>query len=239
MRISVIIPAYIDSEQDKVYLKCAIESVVNQTRKADEVIIVDDCSPLDIKDIIPEHFKYVRNKTNMGIGYTRQRGVDESTGDYVCFLSHDDVYHSNFIEIMENYSKKYPEKILYCGYYNINERGIITGRFVPPSFDNREDFIVAVWSWAYRNDMFTNFNCLFIPKKCFEIIRIDEKLRFGEDLKWVLMASKKFEFAYVPELLVYYRRHGGQETLKIMEEIAKNNEKIRKEVDRWWNEDNS
>ncbi|HEC65030.1 MAG TPA: glycosyltransferase family 2 protein, partial [bacterium] len=48
--------------------------------------------------------KTIRNKKNMGVGYTRQKGVEEASGDYICFLSSDDVWFIMLFKVLSKYS---------------------------------------------------------------------------------------------------------------------------------------
>lgn len=233
VRVSVIVPAYIRDEQGKAYLKECLDSIGAQTFKNFECIAVDDCSPVEIRELVEGHgFRYHRNEENQGIGYVRAKGVELAEGEYVSFLSHDDKWHPDFLKTMMAHARE--GKILYTNYYNIDPSGNVVSGFTAPRFEHREDFVVACQAWAERDDMFTMFSGLLIPKAVFEKVPIDPTLRIGEDLKFTLMASKLFEFRHIDAWLVFYRRHGAQETLKYLSKIRENNERIRLEVREWW-----
>ncbi|MTI89425.1 MAG: glycosyltransferase family 2 protein [Balneolaceae bacterium] len=94
--VSVIIPSF---NRPKM-LKRAIESVLNQSYTNLEVIVVDDCSETDT-EILVGKFKRVRllrNKTNKGPCYSRNRGIEESKGEFINFLDDDDIIYKNKIE---------------------------------------------------------------------------------------------------------------------------------------------
>lgn len=89
--MEIIIPAYNCTKT----LGVALDSLVAQTNKNFTVLIVDDCSSQDIYSIIEQYsdklnIRYVRNEQNVGCGMTRQRGMDETTADYIAFLDSDD-----------------------------------------------------------------------------------------------------------------------------------------------------
>ena len=232
MKVSVIIPVY---NQKPEYFKQAIESVINQTVKPHEIIIVDDGSdeqPLEFAlpdggDII----KIIRNKKNSGIGFSRQKGVDEATGDYIAFLSSDDIWDKKFLEVMINIAKEQPRKILYSSNYHIDREGNIMGKFEAPSYDDHEDFCMACFEAAYKNNMFVNFSTTFFPKEVFEKCKF--KYRFGEDLYFLLISMKDFQYHLVPQYLLKYRAVGNL-TSRIRHKIPENNEKIIKEVREYW-----
>lgn len=97
-RFSVIIPVY-NTEK---YLKKCLDSVVNQSYKDYEIIVVNDGSIDDSKKIIESYGKKIKcinfkDKKTIGPSYARNVGVSESTGDYILFLDSDDYYESNLL----------------------------------------------------------------------------------------------------------------------------------------------
>lgn len=97
--VCVIIPCYKDSKT----LDRAIKSVYSQSRKVDEIIVVNDCSPEteEIKKIIslyPE-LVYHRNDKNIGLAATRNVGIKKSKSDIITFLDADDEIHFKKIEL--------------------------------------------------------------------------------------------------------------------------------------------
>ncbi len=97
-KISVVIPVY----NGEKFIKEAIESALNQTVSPSEIIVVDDCSTDRTEEVVKkinsERIKYVKNKTNMGRSAARNIGVEVSTGEYIFFLDHDDIWKKNYIE---------------------------------------------------------------------------------------------------------------------------------------------
>ena len=230
MFITVIIPVW---NQKPEYLKEALESVINQTRKPDEIIIVDDGSDKPIIDDFTSStdIKIIRNEKNMGIGFSRQRGVDEATGDFITFLSSDDIWDEKFLEVMIKTAKEQPDKILYSSNYHIDRDGKTIFKFEPPSFDSHEDFCLASWEMAKKNTMGVNFSCVFIPKKVFE--KVQFKYRFCEDLYFLLFSMRDFEYFLVNQPLLKYRAMDNL-TSQIMDKIPEQNKKIRKEAMEYW-----
>ena len=230
MKVSVIIPTYNAKPE---YFTEAIDSVINQTVKPYEIIIVDDGSDAPIMGTLAssaDNIKIIRNEKNMGIGFSRQRGVEEATGDYIAFLSSDDIWDERFLEVMTKIAEQQPNKILYSNYFFIDDKSKIIGNAKVSGFDY-EDFCVACWENAERNTMFVNFSCVFIPKIVFDKIKF--KYRFGEDLYFLLISMKDFKYYFVPEYLLKYRVVGNL-TSKIFDKIPENNIKIRKEAMEYW-----
>lgn len=232
MKISVIIPVYNQKEE---YFKECIHSIINQTRKPDEIIIIDDGSDKPIIEDFTSStdIKIIRNKKNMGVGYSRQRGVDEATGDYIAFLSSDDIWDEKFLEVMIKTAIEQPGKILFSFNFHVNAEGKIIMKFEPPNYEDHEDFCLACLECAYRNTMFVNFSTTFFPKEVFEKVQFNKNLRFGEDLDFLLKSMKHFKYHLVPQYLLKYRVVDNL-TSRIRHKIGDNNEKIIKEVLEYW-----
>lgn len=109
--VSVGIPAY-----KSTYLSRAIDSVLRQTYRNLEIIIVNDCSPHDIEGIVGKYedqrIRYYVNEKNVGAedpGRNWNECLRRATGKYFCLLCDDDVYESTFVEEMLRLSEKYPQ----------------------------------------------------------------------------------------------------------------------------------
>lgn len=113
--ITVIIPTYNSSQ----YIKKAIESVLNQTYKDIELIIVDDCSTDNTIEIISKYnnninnFKIIANKQNMGVGISRKIGIENANGEYITFLDSDDYLLPNFLEINLTLAQQHDSDVVY------------------------------------------------------------------------------------------------------------------------------
>lgn len=96
MRISVIMPAY----NEEKYIKYSIDSLLNQTIRPDEIIIVDDGSSDRTKEICSSYGDPVRvfSKEHSGAGASRNFGVSKSTGDIIVFFDADMVAPPEYIE---------------------------------------------------------------------------------------------------------------------------------------------
>lgn len=107
MVVSVIIPLY----NGEKFIRKTIQSVLNQTYKDVEIVVADDCSTDNSKEVIFNEFGdligkkiiYVRNQKNMERSYTRNRGFEVSKGEYVFFLDQDDEWEEDYVVIKHLY----------------------------------------------------------------------------------------------------------------------------------------
>ena len=96
---SIIVPVYNTNES---YLKTTIESVINQSFKDYELIIIDDCSTVNYKIKNYNNIKYIKNETNKGTLYSRKIGAINSKGKYIIYLDSDDYLSNNALQVIYN-----------------------------------------------------------------------------------------------------------------------------------------
>lgn len=115
-KVSIIVPVY---NNEKFLNKC-IDSIINQTHKNTEIILVNDGSTDKSIQICKFYEKLdvriiVIDKKNGGVSSARNAGLKISSGDFVMFVDSDDIIHPQMIEIMLETSIKYKNSIVACG----------------------------------------------------------------------------------------------------------------------------
>lgn len=144
-KVSIGIPAYKPE-----FLEEAIASVLAQTFEDWELIIVDDCSPGDIRGIVGKfsdpRIRYYRNEQNLGAedpSYNWDKCVEYARGEYFCLLCDDDLYHPTFLEEMLKLTEQFPD----CNVFRargqlIDHDGNVTGKYPSsPLWESCEDYI--------------------------------------------------------------------------------------------------
>lgn len=126
-KISVIIPVY---KVEKYLSKC-LESVINQTYKNLEIILVDDGSPDKSGEICDKYASRderikVIHKENGGVARARNTGLDAASGDYIGFVDSDDWIEPDMYELLINNATKYDADISMCGETVYEEGKIIS-----------------------------------------------------------------------------------------------------------------
>ncbi len=104
--ISIVMPSYNTGK----YIAESIKSVLAQTYKDWELLIVDDCS-VDNTDAIVAEFhdtriRYFKNEKNSGAAVSRNRALREAKGKWIAFLDSDDLWHPNKLETQLSFMKK-------------------------------------------------------------------------------------------------------------------------------------
>lgn len=202
--VSVIIVVY----NGEKYIDEAIQSVLNQTCKDIELIVVDDGSTDNTREVVQKYNNiiYIYQK-NKGEGAARNLGIENSKGDYLAFLDADDLYEidkiekqskilneNNNIDIVYNDLKVVDEKLNYLN--TLKSEGI---------YDKREDLLANV---IYRQ-VIQGPICMMMRRKCIKGIKWSEELVYTVDYEYVLKLAFKYNFKYLEEPLYIYRRHGN------------------------------
>lgn len=163
--ISVIIPVYKVEE----YLNRCVDSVINQTYKNIEIILVDDGSPDNCPKICDDYAKKdkrirVIHKKNGGLSDARNAGIDIAKGEYFSFVDSDDYVEKNYISFLFNLAKKYNSELtMGKQYVRYSDKTIDTGSgniYELNSHDTLEkmlygeDFDVSAWAKLYKKELF-------------------------------------------------------------------------------------
>lgn len=116
-KISIIVPIY----NVEKYLDRCVQSLLNQTLKNIEIILVDDGSPDKCPQMCDDYAQKdtrikVIHKTNAGLGFARNSGLEIATGEYVAFVDSDDYVDTTMYEKLYNETINYKYDIVYCGF---------------------------------------------------------------------------------------------------------------------------
>jgi glycosyltransferase involved in cell wall biosynthesis len=124
-RFSIVIPAH----NGEKYLRLAIESALNQTRPADEVVIVDDASTDATAEIAKSYgnkIKYHFNREATGFVDAWNRAIEQASGDFVTILHQDDLLHPGYLEHIERAINRFSRvKHFYTACHYIDDNGSI------------------------------------------------------------------------------------------------------------------
>lgn len=180
IKISVIIPIY----NVEKYLKRCLNSVVNQSYKNIEIILVDDGSPDKSGEICDEYAKKdsrirVIHQQNAGLPEARNSGLKIATGDYIGFVDSDDYISIDMYECLASQVKRLNADIACCGIYRVFDEGRRiekTSRHKNEAVFSREEAFIefqlydsigpAAWNKIFRRNLFGDIR--FRPYKRLE-----------------------------------------------------------------------
>ena len=223
--VSIITPSY-NSEK---FIKETINSVISQTYKNWEMIIVDDVSSDNSCEIIElyskkdNRIKLIKLEKNSGPAVARNRAIQEAKGRYIAFLDSDDLWHKDKLTKQLSFMQEQDIALSYTSYYRIKEtsRKIIYQFYVPEKVD---------YSELLKQNIIGCLTAIYDTKKIGKVYmpNIDKRQDFG---LW-LNILKKVPYAYgLDEPLAYYRvRSASVSSNKIL--ASKYNWKLYREVEK-------
>ena len=209
--ISVIIPTY----NRAALLPRSINSVLSQTYKGFELIIIDDGSTDNTEDIVKgfsdKRIRYYRQKHNKGGPAALNVGIKLAKGELISFQDSDDEW---LPEKLEKHVRKFSEVgedvgVIYCGYELLYERTReVAQRSIP---DEKGDVSKRMFIGCISGTI-----TLVLRASCFEKTGLfDEKMKSCYDWDLLIRVAKYYKFDYVPEILAKAYIHGKQNSTNL------------------------
>lgn len=204
-KISIIVPIYNTSK----YLNKCIDSIINQTEKDIEIILINDGSTDNSEEIIKEYndkrIRYFKKK-NSGIGSTRNMGIRKATGDYLMFIDSDDYIAYDCVEKFYNFAKDTKSDLVVSDFYkdvNRNFELIKIQDFESSTLKDNPNIInyinLGPCNKIYKRELLKN-------------IEFEENLKY-EDVPFLIKALKKAnKISKINEGLSYYVIHSNSQT---------------------------
>ena len=201
--VSVIIPTFGRNQ----YIIRAINSVLNQTYKNFEIIIVDD-NNAESKDraelekimnnLNDERIKYIKHKKNMNGAVARNTGIKNSLGEYITFLDDDDIFVENRLEKLVNKLKENNEyDAVYSNVFLECNNKLEKYEKVIPQESNHQLELLKLNSFIG-----TGSNMFFTKKSVEKVGDFDEKFNRHQDLEYLVRFLNKFKILGINEYLV-------------------------------------
>jgi len=211
--VSIIMPAY-NAEK---YISEAIESVISQTYENWELIVIDDCSTDNTKNIIEiyqntdERIKPIYLTKNSGKpSKAKNHGLKIAVGNFIAFLDSDDIWMpeklAKQVEVMQ---KNNSYGLCYTGGFWIDEQGNKIKSFLP-RYRNGDVFYKMLKHYELNNQS------VFITKEALlnTLGQFNETITIGEDYNLFMHIMKTYKTCSIQEHLIKYRIHGGAITKK-------------------------
>lgn len=218
-KVSVILPVYNGEDN----IAKAIDSVLKQTYKNIELVIVNDCSTDHTQQILDEwagkdsRIKLVMNPCNLKLPKTLNAGFAIASGEYLTWTSDDNLYKENAIGVMAKYLDEHIDVgMVYTDYTNIDARDEELGEFIVPDADYMPFGNPVGACFMYRKEVAD------------KVGEYDASLFLAEDYDYWIRIWRETKVAHLSENLYFYRRHEkslsetrkeqiGRQTYKVLE----------------------
>ncbi len=224
-RISVIITAY----NSEAFLNDAIRSILRQTLRPAEIVVIDDGSTDNTGKIAKSYasvgLRYFR-QDNLGEGAARNRGIHETNGEWIAFLDADDIWSDDKLQLQVEFAQSHPEIGMVSGnklWWDTEENTRLLVRYgqVPAKYLYKELIV---------KNIVGDPSIVFVRRILFEkagLFRTD--LRIGVDWEMWLRIAKYTSIGFIDASLITYRWHKSNVShiymdrqIKTMENISLN-----------------
>lgn len=217
--VSVLMPVYNTKES---YLREAVDSILNQTFKDFELLILNDCSTdPNVEKVVlsytDKRIKYSKNEQNLGISGSRNKLVSLAKGKYLAVMDHDDISCPERLAKQVEYLEAHPE----TGVVGSFARELLSGKKLTLP-ENDEDIKMAL---IYRSSIFHPAS--MIRKEMFGIAGYENDFTPAEDYALWCRLIKHTSFHNIPEILFIYRNHKGNTSHKQKRRTAEVSQSIR------------
>lgn len=226
--VTVVVPCY---NHDK-YVKETIESIVNQTYKNIELIVIDDGSSDNSVQVIQEladkyKFTFIY-RPNKGLSATLNEAIKLSKGKYFAGCASDDIYMLDKIEKQVEFMEQNPQYGMCYGKITQFEESGLKAKKLP---------VIGKSGWIFKDLL---YGCLIATPSTFikkivldDVGEYDEKL-WIEDWDMWLRIAQKYQIGFINEYFTYYRRHDtniSKQIFKMYEAEKQLLEKYKEHVD--------
>lgn len=212
--ISVIIPLYNKAHT----IVNTLTTVLNQTYQDFEVIIVNDGSTDNSVITINTHFCYPRihiiNQGNQGVSVARNRGVEESKGDWIAFLDADDEWLPEYLEVLVGVLNKQPQAdMIGCASYH---KDFITKKISANALIDKYYGKTVHINYFMNPDKMSHIGATIISKKAFLRVGGFRKLQNNEDILLLGSIAMNGYFVYVGQCLHVYVGNVKGQTVSVL-----------------------
>lgn len=220
-KVSVIMPAY-NAEK---YIAQAIDSILNQTFRDFEFIILNDCSRDSTEELILSYddprIVYLKNEENMGVARTLNKGLGYAKGAYIARMDADDIAMPERLEQQVAFLESNPQLIA-CGSNAILFGEVRSeGKTDMPLNDQRIRLRMALSNPFVHPTM-------LLRKDALQGVIYDGSFEGREDYRMWMVLSRKGRMENLPQPLLRYRIHGGQATQRVDEAKAQKHFRLKK-----------
>jgi teichuronic acid biosynthesis len=199
--VSIIMPSYNTGR----FIKETIESVLDQSYPAWELIIVDDCSTDNTDEVVnqylvDERIRYIKNDTNSGAAVSRNRALREAKGKWIAFLDSDDLWEADKLQKQILFMKDNDYHFSYTNYVEIDEESKVNGKSVTgPKRISKHGMYNYCW-----------MGCLTVmyDADAVGLIQIPDIKKNNDYAMW-LKVCKKANCYLLDETLARYRKRSG------------------------------
>lgn len=218
-KYSVLMSLYI--KENPSYFRTALDSMINQTVKPDEIVLVEDGTLTDeLYEVVDEYKSYLRiviNEKNLGLGLALNKGLLACKNELVARMDTDDIAEPDRCEKQLMYFSKNPNTTIVGGQIEefVNDPKEVVGKRVVPETDKE------LKEYIKKRCPFNHMTVMFKKTDVIKVGNYQDWFWNEDYYLWIRLALERFEFANLPDTLVHtrvgadmYQRRGGDKYFK-------------------------
>ena len=203
LKITILMSVY----NGEKYLREAMESILNQSFKDFEFLIINDGSTDKSEAIIKSYkdprIRLVNNEKNEGLIFSLNKGLELARGNYIARMDYDDISSPERLKRQYNYLEKNPDIALIGSLSElIDKNGNKIGQRIKLPLD-----YYSIKFYLFANNPLMHSSVFFRKKIIKEVGGYDEKYKHAEDYELYSRIVKKYRIINLPEILIKFRIH--------------------------------
>ena len=227
--VSIIMPSYNTAE----YIAESIQSVLAQSYKDWELLIVDDCSTDNTDEVVKpylsdERIKYMKNDANSGAAVSRNRALREAKGKWIAFLDSDDLWMPDKLSKQINFMEEHGYSFSYTDYVEIDTYGKRNGVTVTGP---RRVTKTGMFNYCWPGCLTVMYDANAVG-----LIQIADIKKNNDYAMWLKVCKKAYCYLLDEELALYRRGRTGSISTHSIKKLIEWHYKLHKEAEgqnRW------
>ena len=223
--VSVVMATYVKDQVD--YLDIAIKSILNQTYKEIELIVISDGPLRDKASKLLSSFEangdliWIKSEKNMGPSYARNIGIGRATGKYIAIMDSDDISDPKRLEHQALFLEERGADVMSCNALVIDGQGMVVGKRRVPSTLYMVRRLAPFYSPMCNP-------AVFGKSGVFKNMPYSESMRVSEDYElWIRLLKSGYRLVNSPEYLLMYRQETSDISRRIGINYARSDLKVR------------
>jgi glycosyltransferase involved in cell wall biosynthesis len=202
---TVVIPLF----NKESYIEATVKSVLNQSYRDFEVLIVNDCSTdksLEIaKSIDDSRIKIIQHEVNKGLSASRNTGIINANSEFIVFLDADDLLKTDYLQKIDDLIVEFPlAGIFATNYEQVYEKQTAIAPKLGIATSEKNILIDDFFRVSLQQPIYCQ-SSICVRKSVFDKIGLyNESIKYAEDIDFNIRANLHFKLAYSSEKLVQY-----------------------------------
>lgn len=195
------------------FIEEAVESVLNQTFKDFEYIIIDDGSKDDTPHRLKKYLDRIHyiHQENQGQIFSFNKALSIAQGEYVAFLDADDKWDQDFLKKTVQFLNNHPAEMVFCDFSSFDSNGIKNKSMLEniqcfQQYSQGQEFIFEECLEKLIQQNFIFPSCVLVKRSIFDHLEFEQKIKFA-DYDFFIRVALYYKIGVIMEVLTHKRDH--------------------------------